>query len=219
MVKSTREIAFLNADDPYAQQIIGTLPIDSFSYQTLGHESRADLNFSDEKIEIWMQNEHLALSNLKLHLKSQSYSLQTNLLGKPNYGYLSVALVIAQILVLKIRGQELDMQNFLSKPLIFQLQAGRCSLFRGKEKSILVDSTYNASPLSMRKLIDTTLMLNKSLSEQRKVMLVLGDMRELGDLTEKEHRLLAAYVQQSADFVVLLGASMHQFLADELTKI
>ncbi len=219
MVKSTREIAFLNADDSYAQQLMGTLAIDSFSYQTLGYESDVDLHFSDEKIEIWTQNEHLALTHLKLHLKSQSYSLKTNLLGKPNYWYLSIALVIAQILVLKMRGQELDMQNFLSEPLIFQLQAGRCSLFKGKEASILVDSTYNASPLSMRKLIDTTLMLNKSLPEQRKVMLVLGDMRELGDLTEKEHRLLAAYVQQSADFVVLLGASMHQFLADELEKI
>ena len=52
MVKSTREIAFLNADDPYAQQIMGTLAIDSFSYQTLGYESIADLHFSDEKIEI-----------------------------------------------------------------------------------------------------------------------------------------------------------------------
>ena len=71
----------------------------------------------------------------------------------------------------------------------------------------------------MRELIDTTLILNKSLPQQRKVMLVLGDMRELGDLTEKEHRLLAGYVQQSADFVVLLGTSMHQFLADELEKI
>lgn len=151
-----------------------------------------------------MHNEHLALTNLKLHLKSQSYSLKTNLLGKPNYGYLSVALVMAQILVLKIKAEELDMKKFLAEPLIFQLQAGRCSLFKGKEESILVDSSYNASPLSMRKLIDTTLMLNKSLPEQRKVMLVLGDMRELGDLTEKEHRLLAAYVQQSADFVVLL---------------
>ena len=151
-----------------------------------------------------MQNEHLALTNLKLHLKSQAYSLKTNLLGKPNYGYLSVALVMAQILVLKIKGEELDMQSFLAEPLIFQLQAGRCSIFKGKEESILVDSSYNASPLSMRKLIDTTLTLNKSLPEQRKVLLVLGDMRELGDLTEKEHRLLAAYVQQSADFVVLL---------------
>ena len=64
---------------------------------------------------------------------------------------------------------------------------------------MIVDSTYNSSPLSMRKLIDTTLQIQKSLKEKRKVMLVLGDMRELGDLTEKEHRLLAGYVHQSAD--------------------
>ena len=64
---------------------------------------------------------------------------------------------------------------------------------------MIVDSTYNSSPLSMRKLIDTTLQIQKSLRERRKVMLVLGDMRELGDLTEQEHRLLAGYVYQSAD--------------------
>lgn len=44
-------------------------------------------------------------------------------------------------------------------------------------------------------------------------------MRELGDLTEQEHRLLAGYVQQSADYLVLLGDSMQKFLKDELTKI
>lgn len=56
---------------------------------------------------------------------------------------------------------------------------------------MIVDSTYNSSPLSMRKLIDMTLQIQRSLRERRKVMLVLGDMRELGDLTEQEHRLLA----------------------------
>ena len=52
MVKSTREIAFLNADDAYAKEVMGALEIDCFSYQTLGYESSADLRFSDEKIEI-----------------------------------------------------------------------------------------------------------------------------------------------------------------------
>ena len=52
MVKSTREIAFLNADDAYAQEVMGTLGIDELTYQTLGYESSADLHFSDEKIEI-----------------------------------------------------------------------------------------------------------------------------------------------------------------------
>lgn len=71
----------------------------------------------------------------------------------------------------------------------------------------------------MRKLIDTTLQIQKALPEKRKILLILGDMRELGDLTEREHRLLASYVQQSTDFVVLLGTSMHNFMADELEKI
>ena len=81
-----------------------------------------------------MQNEHLALTNLKLHLKSQSYSLRTNLLGKPNYGYLSVALVMAQILVLKIKGEELDMQSFLAEPLIFSYKLGDVRSLREKKR-------------------------------------------------------------------------------------
>ena len=44
------------------------------------------------------------LTDLAVQLKKQSLNLQTNLLGKPNYGYLTVALVIAQVLVLKFGG-------------------------------------------------------------------------------------------------------------------
>lgn len=44
-------------------------------------------------------------------------------------------------------------------------------------------------------------------------------MRELGDLTEQEHRLLAGYVQQSADQICLVGESMELYLFDELQKI
>ena len=60
------------------------------------------------------------LTDLAVQLKKQSLNLQTNLLGKPNYGYLTVALVIAQ--VLKFGGKELDMEALLAEPLIFQLQ-------------------------------------------------------------------------------------------------
>lgn len=62
------------------------------------------------------------LTDIAVHLKKQSLNLQTNLLGKPNYGYLTVALVIAQVLALKFGGKELDMEALLAGPLIFQLQ-------------------------------------------------------------------------------------------------
>ena len=107
----------------------------------------------------------------------------------------------------------------MKDPLIYKLQPWRCSIFKWKHDSILIDSTYNASPLSVRKLIDTTLSIQKASWNKKKILLVLWDMRELWDLTEKEHRLLAWYVQWSADHVVLLWNSMHNYLADEIQKI
>lgn len=44
-------------------------------------------------------------------------------------------------------------------------------------------------------------------------------MRELGDLTEREHRMLAGYVSQVADRVILVGKYMVDYLADELEKV
>lgn len=44
-------------------------------------------------------------------------------------------------------------------------------------------------------------------------------MRELGDLTEKEHRKLAAYVSQVASRVFLIGEQMTNHMVDELEKI
>lgn len=215
MVQNTREIAFLNRNDHYAQQIEGTLNIDTFWYQTDRDPLTTDIRFSEIK---YAHDTSLPVQ-LKIHVKQDIYLVQTNLLSNPNYAYLGVAITIAEICHLKYTGKILNKQEVLEGGLSFILQPGRANLFAGKYGSILLDSTYNASPLSMRRLIDTTIQLQKALPHAMKIMLILGDMRELGDLTEQEHRLLAAYVQQSADQVVLLGKSMHQYLADELKKI
>ena len=217
MVKNTKETVFLNRDDNYARQVSEMIGVDCFSYTTSGMDG-GDLSFVNEKIEGKQGTNSDFLISFDALIKGKQYRVHTNLIGKPNYAYLVLGLAIAQISVWKMRGEELDMEQFLSDPLIYQLQPGRCSIFAGKEWSLIVDSTYNSSPLSMRKLIDTTLQIQKSLKEKRKVMLVLGDMRELGDLTEKEHRLLAGYVHQSADQICLVGESMHNYLLDELEK-
>ena len=219
MVKNTREIAFLNADDIYAQQIVWTLWIDEFTYQTLWYESKADIHFENEKVTVSDENKHFVLSEFDIYIKKEKNHLKTNLLGKPNYWYICVALCIAEILSQRFTNKELDLKKLLKDPLIYKLQPWRCSIFKWKHDSILIDSTYNASPLSVRKLIDTTLSIQKASWNKKKILLVLWDMRELWDLTEKEHRLLAWYVQWSADHVVLLWNSMHNYLADEIQKI
>jgi UDP-N-acetylmuramyl pentapeptide synthase len=103
--------------------------------------------------------------------------------------------------------------------LEYLLQAGRFSIFAWISKSIIFDSSYNSSPLSVRKIIDTVYNIQKEIFPKRKIWFLLWDMRELGDLTEKEHRLLAWYVSQTADRLFLVGENMINHLSDELQKV
>jgi UDP-N-acetylmuramoyl-tripeptide--D-alanyl-D-alanine ligase len=49
MIKGTTEVAFLNANDTYAMQLKEHIGIDTFTYQTEGHESKANIRFMNEK--------------------------------------------------------------------------------------------------------------------------------------------------------------------------
>jgi UDP-N-acetylmuramoyl-tripeptide--D-alanyl-D-alanine ligase len=220
MALHTKELVFLNQDDIYATQLIPRLHVDKLTYQTKGHQSKADITFSDCNF-ILGEEKHDIQSAFSLNLRGKKYKITTNLIGKANYGYLGVALGIVEVLTYQkgTANQQKDFALPSNIQLSYTLQPGRLSLFAGKYGSILFDSTYNASPQSVRTIIDTVFTIRAQLFPATEIWLILGDMRELGELTETEHRSLAGYVSQVADKVFLLGDSMHCYLADELKKI
>lgn len=73
--------------------------------------------------------------------------------------------------------------------------------------------------MSVRSLIDLVVSLKKNCYPEHELILVVGEMRELGDFQEQEHRLIAGPLSQAADRLVLIGASMIDYTADELRKI
>jgi UDP-N-acetylmuramoyl-tripeptide--D-alanyl-D-alanine ligase len=81
---------------------------------------------------------------------------------------------------------------------------GRCVWRRAGSLAIL-DDTYNANPVSVRAALET---LRASAGPRRRVV-VLGDMLELGTITEAAHREMGAAVAASgaAEFVGLGRAS------------
>lgn len=87
---------------------------------------------------------------------------------------------------------------------------------RGERRPILggaatlLDESYNASGASMR----AALAVLKLVPAARRLA-VLGDMRELGDHAEREHRALAAAVTEAADLLYACGPSMG-YLYDEI---
>lgn len=97
----------------------------------------------------------------------------------------------------------------------FELPPSRCSLFDGVKGSYILDSSYNSAfvPAS------AAIKLTENISNGRKIA-ILGDMRELGILSEKEHRKLAhVVVDNKIDIVLTVGPNMRDFFNDEFTKI
>jgi len=64
---------------------------------------------------------------------------------------------------------------------------------------LVINDTYNANPVSMRAAIDFVAEL------KRKKILVLGDMLELGEETERLHRDIGIYARKHADLFVTFG--------------
>ena len=77
---------------------------------------------------------------------------------------------------------------------------GRLSLIEGINNSIIIDDTYNSSPVAMEVAIGVL----KELEGKRKIA-VLGDMLELGKFTEEEHYLVGKHITGVADILVTVG--------------
>lgn len=76
---------------------------------------------------------------------------------------------------------------------------GRATLTRLGSDVLLLDDTYNANPASMRSALAT---LNEVAGTRRKLA-VLGEMKELGDLTDAEHVSLGDAIADAKPDLVL----------------
>jgi len=85
------------------------------------------------------------------------------------------------------------------------LPPGRMTKIEGIKDTIIIDSSYNASKLSMLEALD-----NLELFEKRRKIAVLGDMRELGVESKAEHEEVAEKARKIVDEFVLIGPMMKE---------
>lgn len=91
-----------------------------------------------------------------------------------------------------LAGAEFDLARAAEGLGDLRAEAGRLRPRRLAAGAILIDDAYNANPASMRDSIDVAAKI--AAEEKRGLTLVLGEMRELGSQSEREHRVVGAQV-------------------------
>lgn len=78
---------------------------------------------------------------------------------------------------------------------------GRMRVIAGIHDSVIIDDTYNSSPVAL----EEALVALKNLEVKGKKIAILGDMLELGRFSAEEHRKLGGIVAKCADILVAVG--------------
>jgi UDP-N-acetylmuramoyl-tripeptide--D-alanyl-D-alanine ligase len=176
-------IAVLNADDGYIVRLRETLECRKLLY---GRSEIADLRLLE--IEgtlnglrcVFQYKEEVAVGDFALVGGYQAYVLLP-----------AIAVGITQGFSLQ---ECLDaLKNFTPPP-------GRMSTIPGIQNTTILDSTYNASPETVKEALN----LLREIAPGRKIA-VLGNMNELGEKSEEFHREVGRFANKRADVLVTVG--------------
>lgn len=132
----------------------------------------------------------------------RSITITTPLLGEQGAKIVLAAVATAHIL-------ELDVADIEKGAVAVSAFAGRMQILHGIKASILIDDTYNASPVAAKAALD---VLQSGEAPQR--IAILGAMNELGDYSPQAHREVGEHCDPSKlDLVVTVGSDANTYLA------
>lgn len=125
--------------------------------------------------------------------KNDSHPININIIGRAAVYTTLPAIVVGRIFAIPWQ----DIQESLKelKPL-----PGRFTPMKGINNSMLIDSSYNASPTAMKAALEVL----RDLPAKRKVAIV-GDMRELGAMTAQAHTDILDQLGNVCTLVIGLG--------------
>lgn len=130
-------------------------------------------------------------------------------IGAYNVSNALVALSIAEVL-------DVPMEQAIFQLAQFKLTANRLEWLKTYQGARLLNDAYNASPTSMRAVLQT--LSTVEMADTNRKIAVLGDIRELGEGSEQFHRQLSEVISPDAiEEVFLFGPNM-RYLYEELQK-
>lgn len=126
------------------------------------------------------------------------------------YGAPAVYAALSAFAVSGVLGLNLvETAEALSK---YKAPPGRLNIVKAVRGAVILDDSYNASPLAMIAALDVL----AGLPSKRKIA-ALGDMKELGRFSREAHEALGDYAAQIVDYIFVVGESA-KFIAEGARK-
>jgi len=191
-VSSFSKNIILNIDDINPQFI--TKYINGTEYLTYGLESGANYSGTFK----------ISKNKMEVSIKSagNSFNAQTTLFGVPFAKATTAAAAVSDQLGLSSDEIKSGIQKIMPNP-------GRMNILKGIKDSLIIDDTYNSSPLAVKAALE---ILNNLKASQR--IVVLGMMNELGESSKKEHQTMGEICRpELIDLVVTLGEHANFYTA------
>lgn len=113
-----------------------------------------------------------------------SFTASVNAVGAPHISAIAAAVAVGLNL-------EIHQEDILKGLQRYKPVPGRLNFIPGVKRTIILDDSYNASPDSVREALS---ILGRAPQNQKVV--ILGDMLELGELSEQSHRDIGEAVAQ-----------------------
>jgi len=137
--------------------------------------------------------------DLLLDVLGRKVRCRTRLMGRP--GALAVAAGLALLSAMHPEGID---EEAIQKAVFDAGEAGRSSLGTHASGALVLDDSYNANPASMAAGIESARELARAAG--RRLTLVLGEMRELGEQSPLEHEKLGSLAAQAEPYRLLFVA-------------
>lgn len=207
LVAHAKDIVYLNTDDYRVVAMAQRSLTDIFRY---GSSSEATHSID----EVTYHREWSAVeSHAVYYVGDKQYDIASTVYTDSEHYYVSVGLSIAWLLA-----SRLHIDVSLPERLHYNLQPWRCRFLGWINDSMLLDSSYNAAPASMQMMLHFTGMISKELFSDKKLFLVLWEMRELGESTQKHHEALAVWIEEIQPDLILLVGNDTTYTYDLLKK-
>ncbi|MDR2011179.1 MAG: UDP-N-acetylmuramoyl-tripeptide--D-alanyl-D-alanine ligase [Bacteroidales bacterium] len=188
-IKQTNGVIFRNMDDSILDEILGGYPGITYGRSEEAYCRGQYIDFSMH-------------AGVKWTCENENGLAKSNLIGEYNFENILAAITIGVYFNVPVTAIDNAISCYFPRNY-------RSQLVKTSRNSLILDS-YNANPSSMAKAIDNFDKIN-----ERNKCLILGDMLELGQDSNEEHKKLLDIIEEKKfRRVYLVGANFMKFKND-----